>query len=198
MRVLTNYINGAKLASSSPVTSPVIDPVTGLTYCLSPKSTPADVEAAMKAAADAFVTWKTTTPSERQMLLLKIADAFDAHADELVNAECKNCGKPKQLTLDEEMGPMIDQIRFFAGASRHLEGKSAGCYMKEHFSMIVREPVGVCAQVTPWNYVRCPKPVAREPRATGDTSAPHSCAGHTICELCLLTCMPVESRARSH
>lgn len=154
MRVLTNYINGAKVASSSAETSPVIDPATGAAYCLAPKSNSADVDAAMKAAADAFVSWKETTPSERQLLLLKVADAFEAHANELVDAECQNCGKPKQLTLDEEMGPMIDQIRFFAGACRLLEGKAAGCYMKDHFSMIVREPVGVCAQVTPWNYVR--------------------------------------------
>ena len=110
------------------------------------------MDAAFKAAATAFLTWKETTPAERQVLLLKVADALEAHQEELVAAECKNCGKPKQLTIDEEMSQVSDQIRFFAGACRLLEGKSAGCYMKGMFSMIVREPVGVCAAVTPWNY----------------------------------------------
>ena len=152
MQVLLNYINGSAVASASADTTPVIDPTTGLPYCLAPISNAADVDAAMKAASAAFATWKETTPSERQLLLLKIADAFEARTDELVSAECRNCGKPKQLTIDEEMAAIIDQIRFFAGACRNLEGKAATCYMKGHLSMIVREPVGVCASITPWNY----------------------------------------------
>jgi len=152
MLTLSNYVNGESVASSSPERTHIVDPITSTHYCNAPKSNAADVDAAMKAAAKAFATWKETTPSERQLLLLKVADALEAHADKLWSAECKNCGKPKQLTLDEEATVMVDQIRFFAGASRHLEGKSAGCYMKDMFSMIVREPVGVCAAITPWNY----------------------------------------------
>jgi betaine-aldehyde dehydrogenase len=106
----------------------------------------------MKSASDAFVDWRDSTPSERQRALLKIADAIEARADEFVAIESENCGKPTGLTASEEVPPMVDQIRFFAGAARNLEGKSAGEYMRGMTSFIRREPVGVCAQVTPWNY----------------------------------------------
>src|SRR5205085_10306482 len=79
-------------------------------------------------------------------------DAMESPAKGIVDAECENTGKPVQLTLDEELPPAVDQIRFFAGAARVLEGRSAGEYMAGHTSMIRREPIGVCAQVTPWNY----------------------------------------------
>jgi betaine-aldehyde dehydrogenase len=106
----------------------------------------------MKSAAAAFEGWKDSTPSERQRALLKIADAIEARADEFVATESENCGKPLGLTASEEVPPMVDQIRFFAGAARNLEGKSAGEYMRGMTSFIRREPIGVCAQVTPWNY----------------------------------------------
>jgi betaine-aldehyde dehydrogenase len=106
----------------------------------------------MKAAGDAFVDWRDSTPSERQRALLKIADAIEARADEFVAIESENCGKPMGLTASEEVPPMVDQIRFFAGAARNLEGKSAGEYMRGMTSFVRREPIGVCAQVTPWNY----------------------------------------------
>jgi len=106
----------------------------------------------MTAALAAFNSFKRTTPSQRQGFLLKIASAIEAHADELARLECKNCGKPFRLTLDEEIAAAVDQIRFFAGAARQLEGRAAGEYMEGLLSMIVREPVGVCAAVTPWNY----------------------------------------------
>jgi len=115
-------------------------------------SSAADVDQAMKAASDAFVDWRDSTPSERQRALLKIADAFESRADELIAIESENCGKPISLTATEEVPPMVDQIRFFAGAARNLEGRSAGEYMKGMTSFIRREPIGVCAQVTPWNY----------------------------------------------
>ena len=107
---------------------------------------------AMAAAEGAFFTWKRTTPSERSLALFRIADALEAAADELVAIETENTGKPVALTLSEEIPPMVDQIRFFAGAARILEGKSAGEYLAGHTSMIRREPIGVCAAVTPWNY----------------------------------------------
>ena len=119
MHVLPNYINGADVESSAAERTSIVDPTTGEVYCLSPKSNAADVDAAMKSAAAAFVSWRQTTPSERMAYLLKVADALEARADELVSAECKNCGKPPQLTLDEEITMMLDQIRFFAGACRH-------------------------------------------------------------------------------
>jgi betaine-aldehyde dehydrogenase len=106
----------------------------------------------MNAAQRAFDVWKESTPSERSLALFRIADAIEARKDEFIATEVENCGKPVSITTSEEIPPMVDQIRFFAGAARMLEGKSAGEYMKGFTSMIRREPVGVCAQVAPWNY----------------------------------------------
>ena len=152
MKSLSNLINGKAQPALSGVTSEIINPATGQAYTTAPVSGAADVDAAMKAAASAFEDWRDSTPSERQRALLKIADAFEARADELVAVEVENTGKPVSLTTSEEAPPMIDQIRFFAGAARNLEGKSAGEYMRGMTSFIRREPIGVCAQVTPWNY----------------------------------------------
>ena len=110
------------------------------------------MDAACAAAASAFDGWKRTTPSERSLALFRIADALEAAGEELVALESENTGKPVQLTMDEEIPPMVDQIRFFAGAARHLQGLSTGEYMEGHTSSIRREPIGVCAAVTPWNY----------------------------------------------
>src|SRR3712207_4464192 len=112
----------------------------------------ADVGKAFGVAEKAFEVWRDATPSQRQLALLKIADAIEDRAEDLVRAEVENTGKPYSLTMEEEIGPMADQIRFFAGAARILEGKSAGEYLEGYTSFIRREPVGVCAQVTPWNY----------------------------------------------
>ena len=152
MKSLSNFINGKSVPAQSGATSEVINPSTGMAYATAPVSSAADVDQAMKAASDAFVDWRDSTPSERQRALLKIADAFESRADELIAIESENCGKPISLTATEEVPPMVDQIRFFAGAARNLEGRSAGEYMKGMTSFIRREPIGVCAQVTPWNY----------------------------------------------
>jgi betaine-aldehyde dehydrogenase len=106
----------------------------------------------MAAAATAYEDWRETTPSERSLALFRIADAVEARAEELIGLEVENCGKPAHLVTSEEIPPMVDQIRFFATAARHLEGKSAGEYMRGMTSIIRREPIGVCAQVAPWNY----------------------------------------------
>ena len=152
MKTLQNFINGKFVASNSGKTSELINPATGKVFATAPVSNIDDVNLAMKSAADAFVIWRDSTPSERQRALLKIADALEAKADELIAIEVENCGKPIGLTKSEEIPPMLDQIRFFAGAARNLEGRSAGEYMKGMTSFIRREPLGVCAQVTPWNY----------------------------------------------
>ena len=109
----------------------------------------AEVDAAFAAAAVGLPGWRDATPSERSLALFRIADALEARAEDLVRAECENTGKPVAVTMAEEIPPMVDQIRFFAGAARHLEGKSAGEYMADHTSFIRREPIGVCAAVTP-------------------------------------------------
>ncbi|MCX4793729.1 gamma-aminobutyraldehyde dehydrogenase [Streptomyces sp. NBC_01242] len=147
-----NYIDGVFADASDGRTLDVVDPSTGEVYATSPLSGQADVDAAMAAAAAAFPAWRDTTPSARQLALLKIADAMEERADELVAAESRDTGKPLHLTRSEELAPAIDQVRFFAGAARLLEGRSAGEYMDGMTSIIRREPVGVCAQVAPWNY----------------------------------------------
>ena len=152
MKKLSNFINGKSVESTSGETTTLINPATAQPFATAPKSNAADVDLAMKSAAAAFEGWRDSTPSERQRALLKIADAIEARADEFVATESENCGKPMGLTASEEVPPMVDQIRFFAGAARNLEGKSAGEYMRGMTSFVRREPIGVCAQVTPWNY----------------------------------------------
>ncbi|WP_066950690.1 gamma-aminobutyraldehyde dehydrogenase [Streptomyces lushanensis] len=152
VRRLRNYINGEFRDAADGRTIEVVNPATGEVYATSPLSGQADVDAAMEAAAAAFPGWRDTTPAERQKVLLKIADAIEERAEELIAAESENTGKPLELTRTEEIPPMVDQIRFFAGAARMLEGRSAGEYMEGFTSIVRREPVGVCAQVAPWNY----------------------------------------------
>jgi betaine-aldehyde dehydrogenase len=149
---LSNFIGGSSVATESGKTSVLIDPSTGEENFKAPVSGAEDVNTAMTAAAAAFPSWRDATPSERSLALFRIADAIEARAEELVAIESANTGKPLAVTLSEEIPPMVDQIRFFAGAARHLEGKSAGEYMADHTSMVRREPIGVCAAVTPWNY----------------------------------------------
>ena len=152
MKKLNNFIDGKSLPAKSGATSEIINPATGTAYATAPVSGAADVDSALSAASKAFVEWRETTPAERQRALNKIADALEARSEELIAIEVENTGKPISLTTSEEVPPMLDQIRFFAGAARNLEGKSAGEYMRGMTSFIRREPIGVCAQVTPWNY----------------------------------------------
>ncbi|MEI8239732.1 MAG: gamma-aminobutyraldehyde dehydrogenase [Actinomycetota bacterium] len=152
MRTFQNFINGEHVDAADGRTTSVVNPATGQQYATAPLSAQADVDAAMSAAATAYEEWRETTPSERSLALFRIADAVEARAEELIALEVENCGKPAHLTRSEEIPPMVDQIRFFATAARHLEGKSAGEYMRGMTSMIRRESIGVCAQVAPWNY----------------------------------------------
>ena len=152
MKTFNNYINGKEVAAQDGRTTPVIDPVTGKQYATAALSGQADVDDAMKAAADAFESWKHSTPSVRQKAINDIADVMEKNMNELIETEIENTGKPRAITFSEEVPPMMDQIRFFAGAARMLEGKSAGEYMANFTSYIRREPIGVCAQVAPWNY----------------------------------------------
>jgi betaine-aldehyde dehydrogenase len=152
MQRLSNFVDGKLVAPDEANYSDVIDPSTGEAYLQAPVSGGSDVDRAVRAAKDAFGSWRDMTPSERSLALLRIADAIESHAEALVDAECRNTGKPVALTMSEEIPPMVDQIRFFAAAARLLEGRSAGEYMRGHTSYIRREPIGVCAAVTPWNY----------------------------------------------
>jgi betaine-aldehyde dehydrogenase len=152
LKTLQNFINGQKVSATSDKVQDLINPATGEVFAKAPVSNASDVDKAMKAAASAFEIWKESTPGERQKAINKIADAIEARSEELIGIESENTGKPIAVTRAEEIGPMLDQIRFFAGAARNLEGKSAAEYFKGHTSFIRREPIGVCAQVTPWNY----------------------------------------------
>ena len=150
--VLHNVIGGEAAEPADGRYEDLVDPATGEVFASAPVSGRADVDRAMAAAAGAFEQWRDATPGERQRALLRFADAVEARADELVAAESRNTGKPLGLTASEELPPAIDQIRFFAGAARLLEGRSAGQYLAGYESYVRREPIGVVAQVTPWNY----------------------------------------------
>ena len=150
-RELRNFIGGQYVDSDSEPVE-LVNPSTGEVFASAPVSSKADIDRAFAAAAGAFPGWRDSTPAERSMALLRIAEAFEANADRLIEVESENTGKPLELTRSEELPPCADQIRFFAGAARVLEGRSAGEYLAGHMSMIRREPIGVCAAVTPWNY----------------------------------------------
>jgi betaine-aldehyde dehydrogenase len=152
VRQLRNFIGGELVAPETDATSDIVDPSTGQVVAKAPVSTAADVDAAYAAADTAFAEWGQTTPSERQQALLKLADAIEQRAEEFVRLEAQNTGKPWALTTSEEIPPAVDQIRFFAGAARVLEGRASAEYMKGHTSWVRREPIGVVGQVTPWNY----------------------------------------------
>ena len=148
---LDNFIAGRHVAADDP-TLDLVSPVDEGVYGTEVDSDAAQVDAAYRAARDAFAVWGDATPAERQLALFRIADAVEARADEFAALESQDTGKPLRSLVADEILPSVDQIRFFAGAARVLEGRSAGEYLKDHTSIIRREPVGVIGQVTPWNY----------------------------------------------
>ena len=149
---LQNFVGGKYQDATSEKVSDVINPSNEEVYAHAPVSSDKDIDNAYKAAAKAFETWGQTTPSERQLALFRIADALEARAEEAADVESKNTGKPRATLVDYEIGPSVDQIRFFAGAARNLEGRATAEYLADHTSSIRREPIGVIGQVTPWNY----------------------------------------------
>src|SRR5688572_10145546 len=148
-RAIVNVINGELVPSAGGETYDVIDPSTGQVYASAPLSREEDVDRAFDAASTAFESWRDTTPYERSQAIYKLAAAVESRAQEIVDVESRDTGKPKSLTMSEEMYQANEVLTFFAGAARVLEGKSAGEYMRGHTSMVRREPIGVCAQVTP-------------------------------------------------
>ena len=147
-----NFVGGRRVVAHSGQVSEIVDPSSAEAYALAPVSGAQDVDDALRAAEQAFPAWRDATPSERSLALLRIADAVEEHADEIARIECRDTGKPLALMLSEEIPPSADQIRFFAAAARMLEGRAAAEYMAGHTSYVRREPIGVCAAVTPWNY----------------------------------------------
>ncbi|WP_328643979.1 aminobutyraldehyde dehydrogenase [Amycolatopsis sp. NBC_00348] len=134
------------------MTLDLTDPATGEVFGTSPIATQSDVDNALESAARAFKVWRRSTPAQRQLALLKIADALEARAAEFADLEVRETGKIRSVVLDEEIPECVSALRFFAGAARQLEGTAAGEYTAGHTSVIRREPVGVCAQIAPWNY----------------------------------------------
>jgi betaine-aldehyde dehydrogenase len=148
---LKNFIDGEQLASDGD-SDPVLNPATGGELARASRSTPADVDRAVGAARKAFAGWSQTTPAQRAQALLALASKIEEHGEELARMEALNAGKPIAAVRNDELGVMADNLRFFAGAARCLEGRAAGEYMEGYTSFTRREAVGVVAQITPWNY----------------------------------------------
>ncbi|QQZ38221.1 gamma-aminobutyraldehyde dehydrogenase [Pseudomonas sp. SK2] len=148
----TNLLINGQLVAGKGETLAVLNPSLGTTLIEIAEATPAQVDAAVQAADTAFDSWSQTAPKDRSLLLLKLADAIDANAAELARLESNNCGKPYSAALNDELPAVADVFRFFAGASRCLQGSAAGEYLPGHTSMIRRDPVGVVASIAPWNY----------------------------------------------
>jgi betaine-aldehyde dehydrogenase len=152
-QTLKNFIDGDWADPAEGRTDPVYNPATGEEIAQAPSSTGADVDRAVKAARDAFEGgWGTTTPAERALAILRLADSIEEHADEIAELESANAGKPIEAFKSDEIPAMVDNLRFFAGAARCMEGKAAGEYLEGYTSIIRREPVGVIGQIAPWNY----------------------------------------------
>ncbi|PSK92346.1 betaine-aldehyde dehydrogenase [Murinocardiopsis flavida] len=149
---LGNFIEGASVAPRSGQWSAIVDPCTERPAFRSPLSRGEDVDAAMRAAAAAFGGWGSSPASERSALLHALADAIVAHAGELAALDSADTGKPVAALIEEEIVPAADQLRFLAGTARAMSGPAAGEYVASHTSVVRREPVGVCVQITPWNF----------------------------------------------
>lgn len=149
---LSNFIDGEHAEPADGSYLEVVNPATGEQIASAPESSVEDVDRAVRAARKAFDGWSRTTPQARSEMLLRLADAIEEHGSELADLESSDAGKPRQAFVDEELGPCADNLRFFAGAARLLEGRSAGEYVEDRTSFIRREPAGVCGQITPWNY----------------------------------------------
>ncbi len=148
---LSNFIDGERVASSGE-TEAVLNPATGEELARAPISSAEDVDRAVRAARRAFDGWSGTTPAQRAQALLAIADLVEEHGAEIARLEALNAGKPIEAVTNDEIPVMADNLRFFAGAARCLEGRAAGEYMEGYTSFTRREAVGVIGQVTPWNY----------------------------------------------
>jgi betaine-aldehyde dehydrogenase len=152
MRELKNFIGGGAVDPADGATEEVVNPATGETIAEAPLSAKADVDAAVAAAKAAFPGWAATPPGERARALLRMADLIEERGEEIADLEAADAGKPRGAVIEDEVPPMADHLRFFAGAARTMEGRAAGEYMEAHTSFVRREPVGVVGQITPWNY----------------------------------------------
>ncbi len=151
VKTYQQFIGGRWVDAASGKTLTVENPATGQPIAQVPASGEEDVDRAVEAAATAFETWQQTTPQDRSLMLLKLADALEARVDEIGRLESQNAGKPVGAAIDE-IPVVVDNLRFFAGAARVMEGKAANEYLAGHTSIIRRDPIGVVASIAPWNY----------------------------------------------
>src|SRR4051812_36792722 len=149
---LRNFIGGEAVDPVEGGMEDVINPATGSVIASAPLSTKPDVDAAVAAAKGAFPGWAATPPGERARALLRMADLIEERGELIADLEAADAGKPRSAVVEDEIGVMADQLRFFAGAARTMEGRAAGEYMEGHTSFVRREPIGVVGQITPWNY----------------------------------------------
>lgn len=149
---LKNFVDGEYREAKSDSVSDIYDPSTGQVYATAPVSSAQDIADAYAAADRAFDDWGNSTPAERQLALLRIADAMEARAEEIADVESRDTGKPRPSLVGDEVLTAAGQVRFFAGAARNLEGRATAEYSRSHTSSIRREPIGVIGQITPWNY----------------------------------------------
>jgi betaine-aldehyde dehydrogenase len=149
---LQNFVDGEFVDAVDGATAPVVNPATGEQIAEMPLSSEADVDRAVEAARRAFDDWADATPAERAGALLKLADRIEEHAEELADLEAADAGKPRHAFFEDEIPFLVDNLRFFAGAARCLEGRAAGEYVEGYTSIIRREPIGVVGQIAPWNY----------------------------------------------
>ncbi len=182
VKTYQQFIGGEWADSASGETLDVINPANDQLIAKVPKSAPEDVDRAVEAAAKAFPAWGAATPAERSNALLKLADALEARGEEIGRLESQNAGKPVGAAIDE-VPVVVDNLRFFAGAARLLEGKAANEYMAGHTSMIRREPVGVVASIAPWNY-----PIMMAGWKIGPALAPLSSSPRSRPRSCLRAC----------
>ncbi|MEO6204038.1 MAG: aldehyde dehydrogenase family protein [Mycobacteriales bacterium] len=149
--MLHHFYGGRRQAPLSDVTNDIVDPSTGEVYDTAPVAGPADLDEAFAAAAQGFSVWRATPPAQRMLALLRLAQDLEDHAEQFVDAECRNTGKPREA-MRAEIPHVLDVIRSAAGQSRAPEGLASGEYVEGHTSVLRREPIGVIAQITPWNY----------------------------------------------
>jgi len=152
IQTLGNFVDGEPAPAAGGETEAVLNPATGEELARAPVSGAEDVDRAVRAARAAFASWSNTTPAQRAQALLAIAELVEEHGEEIARMEALNAGKPLEAVRSDEIPVMADNLRFFAGAARCLEGRAAGEYMEGYTSFTRREPVGVIGQVTPWNY----------------------------------------------
>jgi aminobutyraldehyde dehydrogenase len=148
----TKMLIGGAFVPGEGAPEEILDPATAAPLATINEASIEQLDAAVTAAAAAFPAWSRTPPAQRSAMLLQLADRIEAEAEAFARLESRNCGKPPARALEDELPPIIDCFRFFAGAARCLPASAAGEYLAGFTSMVRRDPIGVVASIAPWNY----------------------------------------------